>query len=62
MLKGTQDKFIIVCLYVDDLLITRSNINIISYAKKLLVSTFDIKDMEVGDVILRIKILRTSEG
>ena len=51
-----------VCLYVDDMLIIGSNIEMIRITKQFLSSRFDMKDMGVADVILGIKISKTSEG
>ena len=52
----------IVCLYVDDMLILGSSNNIITATKKMLSKKFDMKDLGVADVILGIKISRTSSG
>jgi len=41
------------CLYVDDILIFRSNLNVIEEVKKLLSSNFDMKDLGEVDVILK---------
>ncbi|CAL9006947.1 unnamed protein product [Prunus brigantina] len=60
--KSTQDGFVIICLYVDDMLIIGSNIGIIKSTKKMLTKNFDMKDLGVADVILGIKISRTSDG
>jgi hypothetical protein len=37
---------VILCLYVDDILIFGSNLNVIEEVKKLLLSNFDMKDLE----------------
>ena len=50
------------CLYIDDMLIIGSNHKMIQSTKKTLTNKFDIKDLGVADVILGIKISRTSEG
>ena len=50
------------CLYVDDMLIIGSNINIIKKTKQMLANKFEMKDMGVADVILGIKISRTRQG
>ncbi|KAK2997052.1 hypothetical protein RJ639_024968 [Escallonia herrerae] len=50
--KGTEKGYVIVCLYVDDMLIIRSNNEFIKATKKMLTSKFEIKDMGVADVIL----------
>ncbi|KAL0296315.1 UNVERIFIED_CONTAM: Retrovirus-related Pol polyprotein from transposon TNT 1-94 [Sesamum radiatum] len=60
--KSTQHSFIIVCLYVDDMLIMGSNRDIILTTKKILTKHFDMKDMGLADVILGIKISKTSDG
>ena len=48
------------CLYVDGMLILGSNNNIIKITKQMLTNNFDIKDMGLVDVILGVKIIRTS--
>jgi hypothetical protein len=60
--KETPNDYIMVCLYVDDMLIIGSDNNIIKQTKNLLSSKFDMKDLGLADVILGIKITRTSEG
>ena len=60
--KETPNGYIMVCLYVDDMLIIGSDNNIIKQTKNLLSSKFDMKDLGLADVILGIKITRTSEG
>ena len=52
----------IICLYVDDLLIFGSNMNVIDEAKNVLRSHFDMKDLGETNFILGIKITRTCEG
>ena len=49
-------------LYVDDMLIVGSDDKMIVSTKNMLNSRFDMKDMGLADVILGIKIKRTSEG
>ncbi|KAK3036156.1 hypothetical protein RJ639_029893 [Escallonia herrerae] len=50
--KGTEKGYVIFCLYVDDMLIIRSNNEFIKDTKKMLTSKFEMKDMGVADVIL----------
>ncbi|KAK3026763.1 hypothetical protein RJ639_040302 [Escallonia herrerae] len=50
--KGTENGYVIVCLYVDDMLIIGSNNEFIKVTKKMLTSKFEMKDMGVTDVIL----------
>ena len=60
--KTVGNACIIVCLYVDDMLILGTNIEIIKSTKRMLSNSFDMKDLGVTDVILGIKIIRTPEG
>ena len=60
-LKGNEKDYVIVCLYVDDMIIIGSNDNI-STTKRMLSQNFDMKDMGVADVILGMKISKTSNG
>ena len=60
--KDTNNGYVIVCLYVDDMLILGSNNYIITTTKKMLSSKFNMMDLGVADVILGIKISRTSGG
>ena len=46
--KSTPNDYIIVCLYMDDMLIFRSNNDIIRATKKKLTKHFDMKYM--GDI------------
>ena len=60
--KTVENACIIVCLYVDDMLILGTNIEIIKSTKRMLSNSFDMKDLGVVDVILGIKITRTPDG
>ena len=57
--KVTEHGYVILCLYVDDMLIIRSNDKMITSSKYMLNSRFDIKDIRLVDVLLGIKIIRT---
>ena len=59
--KDTNNGYVIVCLYMDDMLILGSN-NYIITTTKMLSSKFNMKDLGVADVIQGIKISRTSGG
>jgi hypothetical protein len=50
------------CLYVDDILIFGSNLNVIEEVKNLLLSNFEMKDLGEADVILNIKLVREADG
>jgi len=60
--KNTKNEYVIICLYVDDMLIIGSNIEVIKATKRMLTNRFDMKDMGVADVILGIKISRIYNG
>lgn len=49
---------VILCLYVDDILIICSNINAINEVKSFLSKGFDMKDLGEVDVILNIKLIK----
>ena len=53
--KDVEDGYVIVCLYVDDMLIIGSNDEMITSTKNMLNSRFDMKDMGLANVILGIK-------
>ena len=61
-IKDTSNGYVLLCLYVDDMLIIGSNANIIKHTKQMLSKQFDMKDLGLADVILGIKITRHSEG
>ena len=61
-IKDTANGYVIVCLYVDDMIIIVSNNDIIKATKRMLTSEFDMKDLGVADVILGMKISRKSDG
>ena len=46
-LKQFGDAYIIVCLYVDDILILETNIEVIMSTKRMLSNNFDMKDLRV---------------
>jgi hypothetical protein len=47
---------VIFCLYVDDILIFGTSLNVIKEVKEFLSQNFEMKDLEAADVIL------TSQG
>ena len=60
--KFDQFGCVIICLYVDDMLIFGTNIDVVNTNKAFLSSCFDMKDLGEADVILGIKITRNSYG
>ena len=61
-IKDTANGYVIVCFYVDDMLIIGSNNDIIKATKRMLTSEFNMKDLGVANVILGMKISRKSNG
>lgn len=53
---------VILCLYVDDILIFGTNLKVIEEFKTFLSKCFDMKDLGVVDVILNIKLVRGDNG
>ena len=53
---------VILCLYVDDILIFGTNLNVIKEVKDLLSNNFEMKDLGEADVILNVKLLREDNG
>ena len=51
---------VLICLYVDDMLILGTNLLVVNKTNKLLFSFFEMKDMGEADVILGIKIRKTN--
>ena len=59
--KNTKHGSVIICLYVDDMLIMGSNSEVIKTTKKMFNNKFNMKDLGVADVILGINISKTSD-
>ena len=55
-------KGVILCLYVDDILIFGTDIDVINEVKSFLSTKFDMKDLGEADVILNIKLIRMRVG
>ena len=55
-----KNGYVIICLYVNYMLIIGNDDKMITSTKNLLNSRFDMKDLGLVDVILGIKIKRTS--
>ena len=60
--KDTKNDYVILCLYIDDMLIIGNDDKIVKSTKTMLSIRFDMKDMGLVDVILGVKILKTSDG
>ena len=53
---------VILCLYVNGILIFGTNLKVIEEVKSFLSHNFEMKDLVVANVILNIKLLRNNEG
>ena len=53
---------VIVCLYVDDMLIMSKEIDDINATKRMLSSKFDMKDLGVVDLILGVRLSKLPRG
>ena len=60
--KNTYKTYVIVCLYLDDILIFDNNTNIIKTVNQMLTSKFNMKDMGIAYVILGIRVSKTHDG
>jgi hypothetical protein len=52
------DKGVMLCLYVDDILIFGTNMKVIHEVKSFLLNSFDMKDLGEANVILNIKLIK----
>jgi hypothetical protein len=55
-------KGVILCLYVDDIRIFGTNLDVIKEVKDFLSNNFEMKDLGEADIILIIKVLREGNG
>jgi hypothetical protein len=53
---------VILCLYVNDILIFENNIEVIKEVKEFLSNNFEMKDLGEADVIINIKLLKEEEN
>jgi hypothetical protein len=53
---------VILCLYVDDIMIFGTSLNVIKEVKEFLSQNFEMKDLGETDVILNIKLVREGDG
>ena len=60
--KYENNTCVVICLYVDEMLIFGTSLKVVCETKKLLGSKFDMKDLGETEVILEIKITRTPNG
>ena len=61
-IKKMKNSCVLLCLYVDDMLIMGTSKDVINSTKKMLNSSFDMKDLGQADITLGIKIKINVEG
>ncbi|XP_074314859.1 secreted RxLR effector protein 161-like [Silene latifolia] len=61
-LQHNGNDCVIICLYVDDMLIFGTNMDVVNITKNFLHSRLDMKDLGEADIILGIKVTRTPTG
>ena len=60
--KNIKRGSVIICLYIDDMIIMGNNNKVIKTTKKMFNNKFNMKDLGVANVILGIKISKTLDG
>lgn len=60
--KTCDSGCVMICLYVDDMLIFGTNLDVVQETKAYLSSVFEMKDLGEADVILGVKLQRTKSG
>jgi hypothetical protein len=60
--RHDEGQGVILCLYVDDILIFGISLDVINEVKTFLYQSFDMKDMGEADVILNIKLIKGENG
>ena len=62
MIVSERQQGVILCLYVDDILIFGTSLNVIKEVKDFLSQSFEMKDLGEADVILNIKLVKESNS
>lgn len=60
--KRFDDQYVILCLYIDDILILSSDLDLINDVKKFLSDYFNMKDIGEVNMILGMKIIRSLDS
>jgi hypothetical protein len=61
-IKQNKNDYVILCLYVDDIMILGSNNQVINITTSFLSENFDTKDFSLVNVILNIKLLKNNNS
>jgi hypothetical protein len=62
LLQDWWGEAVILCLYVDDILIFGTSIEVINELKSFLSQSFDTKDLGEADIIFNIKLIKGENG
>ena len=60
--KIVDNDYVIICLYVDDMLIFDTSLSIFNITKLFLSTNFNIKDLGEVNMILEVKIIRSEDS
>lgn len=60
--KVADNDYVIICLYVNDMLIFGTCLNIVKHTKLFLSTNFDTKDLGEVNMILKIKVTKSEDG
>ena len=60
--RENESGIVVICIYVDDLIVGGDNVATIEHVKTLLKQEFDMKDLGELRYFLGIEIIRTEEG
>jgi len=61
-MKSIDNKYMIISLYIDDIFVFGTSMDVMHSTKRFLASKFDMKDMSEASVILDIKIIRRDKS
>ena len=60
--KSIDNEYVIISLYVNDMLAFGNSVDVVYSTKRFLASKFDMQDMSEASVILGVKIIRRDNG
>lgn len=60
-IKLLENECVILCSYIDDIFIFGTKLNIINDTKKLLNKNINMKDLEIANIILSVKVIKCKE-
>ena len=60
--KVNSNDCVVLCLYIDDILLFGNNLRIVNETKSFLSKKFEMKDMGEANVILGLRLTRSADG